>query len=53
MSQVEPGGKTVKTRATLTKEEDIKRQADLTDRMNADRVKAAKETAESHKKYTN
>ena len=50
MSQVESGGRSVKTRVTLTNEQDQKRQEDLIARLLAEREKAAKETAASHKK---
>jgi hypothetical protein len=46
MSRLEPNG--VKTRGTLTPEEDRKRQQELTEQMIADRERADKETADSH-----
>lgn len=46
MSRIEPTGG--KTRGTLTPEEDRKRHEELTERLLAEREKAAIETAKSH-----
>lgn len=48
MSKVEPGGLSVKTRGTLTPEEDRKRQLEVTERALAEYRRAAIETAASH-----